>query len=213
MQKIGVEVLKFHKMKKAILYIHGKNGSAKEAEYYKEVCSGYQVFGLDYKGNTPWENKDEIKERYDELRQKYDEVVIIANSIGAFFAMNALQNRDVSLAFFISPILDTEKLITDMMKWAKVTESELKERGEVRTQFGETLSFEYLQYVRCHPISWMVPTYILYGAKDNLTALETVHHFRDTHQVKVTIMKDGEHWFHTKEQMMFLDEWIRQYLP
>ena len=24
----------------------------------------------------------------------------------------------------------------------------------------------------------------------------------------VTVMKNGEHWFHTEEQMRFLDEWI-----
>ena len=25
---------------------------------------------------------------------------------------------------------------------------------------------------------------------------------------KLTVMKDGEHWFHTEEQMSFLDDWI-----
>ncbi len=34
---------------------------------------------------------------------------------------------------------------------------------------GETLSWEYLCYVRNHPVNWSVPTYILYGDKDNLS--------------------------------------------
>ena len=25
---------------------------------------------------------------------------------------------------------------------------------------------------------------------------------------KLTVMKNGEHWFHTEEQMSFLDDWI-----
>ncbi len=25
----------------------------------------------------------------------------------------------------------------------------------------------------------------------------------------LTVMKGGEHWFHTEEEMNFLDEWIR----
>ncbi len=25
----------------------------------------------------------------------------------------------------------------------------------------------------------------------------------------LTIMKNGEHWFHTEEQMKFLDSWIK----
>ena len=30
------------------------------------------------------------------------------------------------------------------------------------------------------------------------------------HQVSLTVMEGGEHWFHTEEQMRFLDEWIRE---
>jgi len=26
----------------------------------------------------------------------------------------------------------------------------------------------------------------------------------------LTVMKGGEHWFHTKEQMAFLDAWIKR---
>jgi len=45
-----------------------------------------------------------------------------------------------------------EKLITDMMQWANVSEKELKEKGLIETAFGETLSWEYLSWVRKNPI-------------------------------------------------------------
>lgn len=48
-------------MKKAVLYIHGKGGSAAEAGYYKPICEGYDLFGLDYQGSTPWDTKEEIQ--------------------------------------------------------------------------------------------------------------------------------------------------------
>ena len=35
-----------------------------------------------------------------------------------------------------------------MMKWAGVGENELAQRGEIQTEFGEKLSWEYLCYVR-----------------------------------------------------------------
>lgn len=50
-------------MKQAILYIHGKGGSAVEAEHYKSVCQGFDVFGLDYEASTPWETKAEFQKR------------------------------------------------------------------------------------------------------------------------------------------------------
>ena len=51
---------------------------------------------------------------------------------------------------------------------------------------------------------------ILYGDKDNLTSLETISAFAKQHDVELTVMPDGEHWFHTEEQMRFLDDWIAQ---
>lgn len=89
-------------MKKAILYIHGKGGSAAEAEHYKRLCPEYDVFGLDYQFSTPWETKPEIISGYESLK-KCGSVILVANSIGAFFAMNALTGRQIERALLISP--------------------------------------------------------------------------------------------------------------
>ena len=96
-----------------------------------------------------------------------------------------------------------------MMLRSDVTESELQSKKEILTPSGETLSWEYLCYVRENPIEWHIPTYILYGEKDNLTSKETVTKFAEQIGAELTVMKDGEHWFHTDEQMRFLDDWIR----
>lgn len=101
-----------------------------------------------------------------------------------------------------------EKLIGDMMTWANVTEQRLEERREIATDFGETLSWRYLCYVREHPVEWRVPTRILYGERDNLTSKETISAFAERVGAELTVMPGGEHWFHTAEQMQFLDVWI-----
>ena len=44
----------------AVLYIHGKGGSASEAEHYKVLFPDQDVIGLDYKTSTPWEAGKEI---------------------------------------------------------------------------------------------------------------------------------------------------------
>lgn len=199
-------------MQKAILYIHGKGGNAGEADHYKEVCEGYAVLGLDYRGDTPWDTEAELRAACDTLAGNYESIAIVANSIGAYFAMNALQGSAIRQAFFISPIVDMEKLISDMMGWAGVTEEELRETGEIETSFGETLSWEYLRYVREHPLSWNIPTHILYGEKDHLTSLDTVRAFAEKTKATLTVMENGEHWFHTGEQMTFLDHWIKSRL-
>lgn len=199
-------------MRKAVLYIHGKGGNAGEAEHYRPLFPDCDVIGLDYQAQTPWEAKEEFPELFRGLCRGYDSVRVIANSIGAFFTMGALADQRIERAFFISPVVNMEKLILDMMSWANVTEEELRSRREIETADRETLSWEYLCYVREHPAAWTAPTHILYGDKDNLTTLETVSAFAKQTGATLAVMKDGEHWFRTTEQMAFLDEWIKAYL-
>ena len=199
----------------AILYIHGKGGSATESEHYKPLFPDNEVIGLDYQTFTPWETGkgrsseshqaclngrvvtelDAVKEiriAVEELKGKYENVILIANSIGAFFSMIATPHFDhrsknagidemIQKAYFISPIVDMDKLITDMMKWANVSEQDLESKGVIHTAFGEDLSWDYLSYVRNHPITWSVPTQILYGSNDHLTSLETITDFASIH--------------------------------
>ncbi|MBQ6995416.1 MAG: hypothetical protein IJN64_13150 [Lachnospiraceae bacterium] len=102
-----------------------------------------------------------------------------------------------------------ENMITNMMQWENVTSEQLKEKGIIPTSFGEDLSWEYLEYVRKHSIdNWNVKTHILYGENDSFTSKDIMEKFAQKIGATVTIMKDGEHWFHTEEQMDFLDNWI-----
>ena len=196
-------------MKQIVIYVHGKGGTAEEAKHYQPLFAESDVIGFDYKSQNPWEAKREFPDFYDLHSKGYDSVILVANSIGAFFSMHALAEKKISKALFISPISNMEKLITNMMIWSNVTEEELCRKKEISTGFGETLSWEYLCYVRKHPIKWNIPTCILYGANDNLTSVETVSGFAEQIGASLTVMNDGEHWFHTNEQMEFLDNWIR----
>lgn len=193
---------------KTVLYIHGKGGNASESTHYENLFPDCKVIGLDYKTFSPWETGKEIHEAVVSLKTEFESIILIANSIGAFFCMNANLNGLIEKAYFISPVVNMEKLICDMMQWANVTEAELEQRKIIPTDFGEELSWEYLCYVRAHPLNWKVPTSILYGEKDNLTSLETIRAFAEKQGASLTVMKGGEHWFHTEEEMKFLDEWI-----
>lgn len=197
-------------MKKVILYIHGKGGSYLEAEQYKKNCIGFDIIGIDYDEYLPWIVQNQIQSVYDEASERYDYIYVIANSIGAYFAMLTLQTCDIEKALFISPVLDMECLILDMMSWANVSEMDLCEKGEIPTDFGETLSWKYLCFVRENLIIWNVPTEILYSGNDNLTSRQTVNEFINSHNAHLTVMENGEHWFHTDEQLAFLDVWMKE---
>ena len=196
------------KSRRLAVYVHGKGGSAAEAAHYEPLCPGWDVIGFDYQAQTPWEARTEFPRFFAQQRRTCDTLLLIANSIGAQFALQALSREQVDRALFISPVVDMEKLIGNMMKWAGVTEAELCARQEIPTSFGETLSWQYLCDVRQHPILWHVPTCILYGAGDDLTNPGTIAAFADRTGAALTVMQEGEHWFHTPEQMQVLDHWV-----
>ena len=191
------------------VYLHGKGGNAREAEHYRALLPGWRVTGLDYRAQTPWEAREEFLAYFKAARRDGTKVLVIANSIGAFFAMQALDETRVDRALFVSPVVDMERLIETMMAGEGITEPELRQRGEIKTEFGETLSWRYLQDVRQHPIRWRVPTAILYGSGDALMPRETVEAFARRTGAALTVMEGGKHWFHTKAQMQFLDAWVR----
>lgn len=194
----------------AVLYIHGKGGNAAEAEHYRSLFPDAEVIGFDYKAETPWDAAPEFAAFVAGLGHEH--IVLIANSVGAYFSMNSGIAERIERAFLISPIVSMEKLIESMMTWANVTERQLEAEKTIETAFGETLSWDYLSYVRAHPIAWDVPTEILYGETDNLQSLDTVRSFAETHNAGLTVMPGGEHWFHTPEQMQFLDNWMQNLL-
>lgn len=206
---------------KAFLYIHGKMGYKEEAYNFAQYAcpQGYQVIAIDLPehGNRknskekllPWMAAPEIKRTYELLSERYSSISVCAVSIGAWFSMLALQDKKIDKAMFISPIVDMEKLICTMMEWAGVTEEELAERIKIPTDFGETLNWNYLSWVRKNSYKWDKPTDIIYGGKDNMTPRETIEKISKSCATTLTIMEKGEHWFHTPEQMKVLNRWMK----
>ena len=47
-------------MKQIVVYVHGKGGSAEEAEHYKFLFPDSEVIGFDYRAQAPWEAREEF---------------------------------------------------------------------------------------------------------------------------------------------------------
>lgn len=203
------------------LYIHGKMGNKEEALPFAELAdaAGYQVMSIDLPEHgerkdseeklLPWVAVPEIQSAYTYAFRRWKHVCLYAVSIGAWLSLEALQEIPLERALLVSPVVDMEELILNMMQKAEVTEPQLKEAGEIPTEFGETLSWKYLCWVREHPFSWHTPTEVLYGDKDNLTPYHAIEKFRQKSGAHLTIVEDGEHWFHTELQFILLREWER----
>ncbi len=225
MEKIKLEVagipavLYGKRSRKVYLYVHGKNGSAAEAaRFARTACpAGWQVLAVDLPEHgtrknspeklVPWVVTRELQAVYARMQPVWKRIRVYGVSIGAWFAMQALQTQTPEKALLVSPVVDMEKLILDLMQQAGVTEEQLHAAGEIPTDFGETLSWPYLCWVREHPLRWRTPTQVLYGEADELTSYAVLDRFKRATGAQLTLLADGEHWFHTKTQLAALQSW------
>ena len=205
--------------RKVYLYVHGKHGSKEEAlRFARTACAaGWQVLAIDLPEHgarqnapeklLPWVVVPELQAVYARMQPVWKHIQVYGVSIGAWFAMQALQAQKAEKALFVSPVVDMEALILALMQQADITEEQLRAAGEMPTEMGETLSWQYLCWVREHPLHWKVPTQVLYGWEDTLISHAAIEQFRQQSRAHITILEGGEHWFHTPVQLAALQSW------
>lgn len=212
------------KSSKVFIAIHG-NMSNKEDEVIEILANkvtnkGYQLISFDLpehgerKEDTKYLCKvqncvDDLKQVIEYVKANYNEINIWACSIGAYFSLLAYKDEDLKQCLFLSPVVNMKIIIENMMLWSNITEKELNEKQEIKTDFGQTLYWDYYLYVKENPITnWNKKTYILYGNKDNMQNESIIKDFSNEFNCDLTILKNGEHYFHTEEQLNFYNDWL-----
>jgi esterase/lipase len=215
-----------NKSNKVFIAIHG-NLSNKEdipIQILADVVTqfGYQVLSFDLPEHGERINNhdylcnvqncvNDLKVIMEYAKNNYDEISIWACSMGAYFSLLAYQNENINQCLFLSPIVDMKILIENMMLWANTNIKELEEKKEIKTHFGQTLYWDYYQYVINHPITkWNIKTNILYGSQDNMQSEEIMKNFSNSFNCNLSILTNGEHYFHTDEQLEYYKEWLNK---
>lgn len=142
-------------------------------------------------------------------KEHWKEISLFACSMGAYFSLLAYKNDPLRKALFLSPVVNMEKVIENMMLWFNVTPERLQKEMTIETPIGQKLYWDYFCYVKQHPINtWNTNTYIMYGAKDELCEFETINYFVKKHSCGLEVMDAGEHYFHTEEQLNVFKHWL-----
>lgn len=140
-------------------------------------------------------------------------VSVFACSMGAYFSLLAYSHEPLKQCLFLSPVVNMERIINNMMTWFSISKNRLKTEKEVSTPSGQTLYWDYYCYVKEHPIvAWNNRTSILYGSEDNLCEFDVVSTFAKRFDCDLQVMERGEHYFHTEEQLQFLRQWLKKHI-
>lgn len=210
-----------------VIAVHG-NMSHKEdvpIELLAEqgLIKGYQVLSFDLPEHGDRKDEpdlckvqncvSELMEIMEYARTGWKHISVFGNSIGAYFSLMAYQNEPLEKALFLSPVVDMRRLIENMMMWFQITEEQLQKEQTIPTPVGQTLYWDYYSYVKEHPVNrWDVPTFILYGEKDDLCERDTITAFADQFSCHLRTVPESEHYFHTPEDLRMLKEWIAAHL-
>jgi hypothetical protein len=140
-------------------------------------------------------------------------ISIFACSMGAYFSLLEYSHELLKQCLFLSPVVNMERIINSIMTWFNVSEDRLKTEKEISTPIGQTLYWDYYCYVKEHPIvAWNNPTSILYGSEDNLCKFDVVSTFAKRFNCNLQVMENGEHYFHTEEQLQYFRQWLKKHI-
>lgn len=212
------------KSNRVFIAVHG-NMSNKEDDVIKILAEkvinrGYQLLSFDLpehgarKDDTNYLCKvqncvKDLKQIIEYAKKNYQKINLWACSMGAYFSLLAYKDEDIKQCLFLSPVVNMKVIIDNMMLWSNTTEEKLKEKQEIKTDCGQTLYWDYYEYVKNNPITnWNKKTYILYGNKDNMQNEDIIKNFSNNFNCDLSILDGGEHYFHTEEQLKFYKEWL-----
>ncbi|MBP1908021.1 alpha/beta hydrolase [Methanolobus bombayensis] len=213
--------------KKLFVTVHGnmshKNDIPISILAEETIPLGYQVLSFDLPQHgdrkdetTPCKVQNYISDLHkimDYAQTKATDICLFACSVGAYFSLLAYKEIPLQKCLFLSPVVNMEQIIDNMMRWFNVSEEQLKNEQEIPTTIGQTLYWDYYCYVKENPIDhWNKATAILYGKEDDLCEFDIVSSFVKEFNCDLEVMENGEHYFHTSEQLSFYRQWVKEHI-
>ena len=210
--------------RRVFIALHGdmshKTDDAIAVSAQEAISKGYQVLSFDLpehgdrkRESTPCKVQNCVHDlhaimRY--ARSHFKDISLFACSMGAYFSLLAYPQEELKQALFLSPVVDMELIINNMMMGFSISEERLRTEQEIKTPIGKTLYWDYYCYVKEHPIiSWKTPTSILCSSEDNINETDVVSAFAKRFECDLQVMLNGEHYFHTKEQLCYFGKWLK----
>lgn len=215
------------KSDKLYIAVHGYMASKSDETIVlfaeEATAAGYQVLSFDLPQHGDRKNEAPICNVQNCVRDlktvmAYAKVLseninVFACSIGAYFILLEYSCEPIKQCLFLSPVVDMERIISNMMTWFNISEDRLKTEKKISTPAGQTLNWDYYCYVKEHPITeWNSQTSILYGSKDNLCEFDAISGFAKRFCCDLQIMENGEHYFHTGEQLQYFRLWLKKHI-
>lgn len=215
------------KRSKLFLAVHGNMSSKSDVPISilaeKAIPLGYQVLSFDLPEHGDRKKEptlckvqncvEDLKKIMEFAKKHWDSISIMATSIGVYFSLLAYKKEKLEQSLFLSPLVDMNSMIKNMMKSFDITEERLFREKEIVTPIGQVLYWDYYQYVKNNPITdWNHPTAILYGKRDTICEYSAVSSFATQFNCNLEISEHSEHYFHTNNDYEIYKNWLSKHI-
>lgn len=151
----------------------------------------------------------DLKQVLEYADREFKNVNVFAVSYGAYISLQVFKERAVKF-IMLSPIVNMLELTYNLMKLNNVTEQELNAEKQISKNY-QTFYLEDLKFVQKNPSGEVKGNgYIIYGSKDTLQNFSLIKDFSVRNNCKIFAMQNGEHFFHTKEQLNYFKSVINK---
>lgn len=208
---------------KMMIAVHGNQSNKQDLIIEKlaivAISKGYQLLSFDLPQHGDRKNNGELMTFQncsnnllaimDFAKNNSDTISCFGCSIGAYFIISTFPKERLHEIFFLSPLIYMNEFIENMMTYSSVSKEELKRENVINTDVGQLVWDDY-QFTKNHPLIWDKPVSILVGQNDELSLSNQFKNFVKMSKSNLTVLENGEHFFHTEEQISYYSRWLQQ---
>ena len=164
------------------------------------------------KAFTPMDASPEVRAFARLARSQSTEVSLLANSIGAYFSLCDTPPGTFERAWMVSPLLDLEYYIRDIMAEYSVTDEQLEAQTVIDTPRG-VLERSYLRFVEEHPARLNAPSWMIRGDQDEMVPLSALSRFVGAPGVELVQVEGGQHFLGQPPHLDTVVAWFEERYP
>ncbi len=145
-------------------------------------------------------------------RSQSTEVGLLASSIGAYFSLCDTPAGTFERAWLVSPLIDLEYYIRDVMAEYSVTDEQLEAETVIDTPRA-VLEWPYLRFVEDHPARLGIPSWIIRGDQDGMVPLDALSRFVSAPGVELVQIEGGQHFLGQPPHLGTVVAWFEERYP
>lgn len=145
-------------------------------------------------------------------RSQSTEVGLLASSVGAYFALCDTPVGTFERAWLVSPLIDLEYYIRDVMTEYSVTDEQLEAETVIDTPRA-MLEWPYLRFVEDHPARLDIPSWTIRGDRDEVVPLDALSQFVGAPGAELVQVEGGQHFLGRPPHLDTVVAWFEERYP